>query len=72
MEVSRAFCRLSLPDEEVIKEEVAPVQATHGLAELQGAKAQGQGLVQGPVEGVVRKVLARGHGPGGGIDGALG
>jgi hypothetical protein len=73
VEVSRAFCRPGSPDEEVIKEEVAPVQATHGLAELQGAfKAQGQGLVQGPVEGVVSEVLALGHGQGGGIDGALG
>jgi len=42
-------------------------------AEFQGEfKEGGQGLVQGPVEGVVSEVLALGRGQGGGIDGALG
>jgi hypothetical protein len=53
--------------------EVTSVQPPHPFAQLQGAfKEQGQGLVQGPVEGVVSEVLALGHGQGGGIDGALG
>lgn len=61
----RGYLEAQLPrgvalDEDALQDEVAAVQSTRGLAELQGElKEEDQGLVEGAVEGVVDSLAGK-------------